>query len=63
MARLTLDDFVYDQKPTDAILERIEAIVAPVTDETVDERADVEAQDVAPPGEEDVERQDAKTPR
>ena len=27
--RLTLDDFVYDQKPTDAIVERIEKLLVP----------------------------------
>ena len=29
LRRLTLDDFVYDQKPTDAILVRIEAVLLP----------------------------------
>lgn len=29
LRRLTLDDFVYEQKPTDAILERIEAVLLP----------------------------------
>lgn len=52
--RLTLDDFVYDQKPTDAILERIEAVLVP---------PDASIAETAPAAQDDVERQDAETPR
>ncbi len=47
-ARLKLDDFVYDQAPTDAIFDRIKATVLPPDEPAPEAAADLAA-DAMPP--------------
>jgi hypothetical protein len=50
--KLKLDDFVYDRGPTDAIVERIEQIIAPPEDEAA--ATEPEADSAAPAGDDET---------